>query len=367
MQSQNIRYIARLDHLRFFAFLLVFVFHFLGPDSPLAFHGEWMNPKDLAKLWIQNGSSGVSLFLVLSGFLFSLIADGGRKPVRYLPFVYNRILRIIPLTTFFLFLIITVNRAESTPMDILRLLTLQLNTGHPWTGWGHSDAFPSGPIWTIAVEFQFYLLFPLIIGFIRDKGIRWALGLILLMITTRLLIIGNNNPHIFYNLYHTITGRLDQFVIGILAGIYYLRSGDARPARALPLMLAAVVLFYAFSYLFAQRHESWFGAAFSFPVEAVLWSAVIIGYLRFPFPNWPWLNRLLAWLGGLSFSLYLFHLPVTFLALKRFGMSYPQSLTEMLQRSTVIIAVTIAYACLTYYTIEKPFAARRVKYTTPGS
>ena len=132
-------------------------------------------------------------------------------------------------------------------------------------------------------------------------------------------------------------------------------------------MLAAVVLFYAFSYLFAQRHESWFGAAFSFPVEAVLWSAVIIGYLRFPFPNWPWLDRLLAWLGGLSFSLYLFHLPVTLLALKRFGMSYPQSLTEMLQRSAVIIAVTIAYACLTYYTIEKPFAARRVKYTTPGS
>ena len=219
----------------------------------------------------------------------------------------------------------------------------------------------------LPAPFQFSLLFPLIIGFIRDKGIRWALGLILLMITTRLLIIGNNNPHIFYNLYHTITGRLDQFIIGILAGIYYLRSSDARPARALQLMLAAVVLFYAFSYLFAQRHESWFGAAFSFPVEAALWSAVIIGYLRFPFPNWPWLDRLLAWLGGLSFSLYLFHLPVTLLALKRFGMSYPQSLTEMLQRSAVIIAVTIAYACLTYYTLEKPFAARRVKYTTPGS
>ena len=96
---------------------------------------------------------------------------------------------------------------------------------------------------------------------------------------------------------------------------------------------------------------------------SVLWSAVIIGYLRFPFPNWPWLDRLLAWLGGLSFSLYLFHLPVTLLALKRFGMSYPQSLTEMLQRSAVIIAVTIAYACLTYYTIEKPFNDKRIKYT----
>ena len=367
MQSQNIRYIARLDHLRFFAFLPVFAFHFRGPDSPLFFHGEWTSWKDLAKLWIENGSSGVSLFLVLSGFLFCLITDGGRKSVRYLPFVYNRILRIIPLTTFLVFLVITVNRAESTPMDILRLLTLQLNTGHPWTGWGASDAFPSGPIWTIAVEFQFYLLFPLIIGFIRDKGIRWALGLILLMITTRLILIGNSSPHLFFNFYHTITGRLDQFILGILAGIYYLRSGGARPARPLPLMLAAVALFYAFSYLFAQRDDSWFGAAFSFPLEAVLWSAVIIGYLRFPFPNWPWLDRLLAWLGGLSFSLYLFHHAVIFLALRHFGMSYPQSLTEMLQRSAVIIAVTIVYACLTYYIIEKPFAAKRVKYTTPGS
>ena len=98
-------------------------------------------------------------------------------------------------------------------------------------------------------------------------------------------------------------------------------------------------------------------------IEALLCAALIYLYLRAPLPDWRWLDRLLAWLGGLSFSLYLFYHAVIFLALRHFGMSYPQSLTEMLQRSAVIIAVTIVYACLTYYIIEKPFNDKRIKYT----
>lgn len=48
-----------------------------------------------------------------------------------------------------------------------------------------NDFYPSGPIWTIAVEFQFYLIFPLLSLFLNRYGIRYFVGLVILMIATR--------------------------------------------------------------------------------------------------------------------------------------------------------------------------------------
>ena len=84
MRSQNIQYISRIDHLRFFAFFMVFYMHhiFWFPTErikDLNFNGHIFDFKEILKLWVANGTTGVSLFLVLSGFLFCLIAGGGRK------------------------------------------------------------------------------------------------------------------------------------------------------------------------------------------------------------------------------------------------------------------------------------------------
>lgn len=106
------------------------------------------------------------------------------------------------------FVIITINRGGADPLDILRVLILQLNTGHPDTGWGQ-QFFPSGPIWTIAVEFQFYLIFPFLIMFFNKYKAKWILGLILLLICIRFMIVYLNESSIYYNLYHSIVGRLD--------------------------------------------------------------------------------------------------------------------------------------------------------------
>ena len=161
MKSANLAYFSRLDHLRLVASLWVFVFHlrFAG-DFPRA-GNDLTDPVEILKLWVDNGQVGVSLFLVLSGFLFCLIGLNSARPIRYLPFIYNRILRIFPLTTLLVFITISVGRGDSTPLDVLRLLTLQLNTGGgaAVAVWGMEAYFPIGPVWTVAVEFQFYLLF----------------------------------------------------------------------------------------------------------------------------------------------------------------------------------------------------------------
>src|SRR5690606_13849673 len=135
----------------------------------------------------------------------------------------NRILRIAPLVVFVVAIIICVSRKTSTPMDVLRVLTLQLNTGHDFTGWGR-QFFPIGPIWTIAVEFQFYLIFPFLALFMGKYGWKYLMGVILLMIMTKFAVV-EIKAAMHYNLYHTIIGRLDQFVIGMLGGMFYIWTG----------------------------------------------------------------------------------------------------------------------------------------------
>lgn len=359
MKSQNITYISRLDHLRFFAFVFVFFFHFQGDIS--SFPQGLSSLKEIITLFVHNGSSGVALFLVLSGFLFCIICQGGERKINYLPFIYNRILRIFPLLIFLFFIIIAIDRPNSTPMDVLRLVTLQLNTGHPWTGWAHSDAFPTGPIWTIAVEFQFYLIFPIIISFTQEKGMSWLWLIVLLMVVTRALVVGNNTPELYYHFYHTIIGRLDQFIIGIIAGIFYLKNSE-KLKHILLIIFCCFFIFISFCLLFMQAKNSWFSATLGFTLEGILWSSIIIIYLSIPFPNFKKLSRFLAWLGSMSFSMYLFHMPIIFFILKLNWLTPPHSLKDLLLKTIVILPMIILFSTLTYYTIEKPFFNKRVKY-----
>ena len=94
MKSLNSSYFSRIDHLRFFAATLVIFHHFSGniavsPDAGLI--------TNFFITWLQKGSTGVSLFLFLTGFLFCIISDIGNKKINYKGFIYNRILRIFPL------------------------------------------------------------------------------------------------------------------------------------------------------------------------------------------------------------------------------------------------------------------------------
>ena len=85
MKSLNFQYLSRLDHLRFFASILVVFHHFRGyiADSipnefPSTSFISWFT-----QLWMLKGASGVSLFLVLSAFLFTLITHAGERRIIY--------------------------------------------------------------------------------------------------------------------------------------------------------------------------------------------------------------------------------------------------------------------------------------------
>lgn len=355
-------YLSPLDQLRFWACLIVLFHHFRG--NVIVNNGDYSWLKNMINVWLIKGSTGVSLFLVLSAFLFTLIAHAGSKKIIYHKFVYNRILRIFPLVVFLVFIVIAINRGESTPMDIFRILTLQLNTGHGWTGWGH-NFFPIGPIWTVAVEFQFYLLFPFLILFSAKYGIRYILLSIVLMWSTR-MIISEFNHGIYYNLYHTIIGRLDQFLIGILLGILYIRGYFNNKSNWVyaGVFCLSLVLLTAFLCLQIKSPSRRIDDIFSFTIEAIIWSGIIISYMQFRVSNVALqkIGDVVAFLGTLSFSIYLLHLPVGIFVNHVLSLAEPTGTIDSIVKTLVRIPFIFLGAYIVNLTIERPFMGLRVKY-----
>lgn len=362
MKSLNFNYMTRLDHLRFFAALLVIIFHIKGKialtPEEVGILGAFSSLSSFIKNWVVAGSTGVSLFLVLTGFLFCLISDLGHKKIKYSGFIYNRVLRIFPMMVLLAFVIITASRQTSTPMDILRILTLQLNTGHQYTGWGH-EFYPSGPIWTIGVEFQFYLLFPFIALFLARFGVKYLLGLISLMILIKFNLFVLKGNGIYSNLYHSIIGRLDQFLIGMLFAVLYTTRVIQKIKGNNAISLLILIISLLILMIFWQNKNS-----LSFTIEAVCWGGVIISYLSMNLFNSSALDKGLARLGELSFSIYLLHLPIIDMLNKTFSYSSPTTLTELFWTFFWKVPVVIMIAFLTFNVVEKPFMSLRVKYTS---
>ena len=362
MKSLNLNYMTRLDHLRFFAALLVIFFHFKGKITlsvdDVGIQGAFSSLSNFIKNWIFAGSTGVSLFLVLTGFLFCLISDLGHKKIKYSGFIYNRVLRIFPMMVLLAFVVITASRQTSTPMDIFRILTLQLNTGHSYTGWGH-QFYPSGPIWTIGVEFQFYLLFPFLALFLARFGVKYLLGLILLIVLIKFNLLILKGGGIYYNLYHSIIGRLDQFLIGMLFAVLY----KARFFQRINgnNIAALCILIFSLLVLMGQFGNKNF---LSFTIEAVCWGGVVVSYLSMNLFHSVILDKFLAKLGELSFSIYLLHLPIIDMLNKFFSCSPPTTLIELFIALAWKVPVVIMIAFLTFNVVEKPFMSLRVKYTS---
>lgn len=362
MKSLNLNYMTRLDHLRFFAALLVIFFHFKGKITlsvdDVGIHGAFSSLSNFIKNWIFAGSTGVSLFLVLTGFLFCLISDLGHKKIKYSGFIYNRVLRIFPMMVLLAFIVITASRQTSTPMDIFRILTLQLNTGHSYTGWGH-QFYPSGPIWTIGVEFQFYLLFPFLALFLARFGIKYLLGLIFLLVLIKFNLFVLKGNSIYYNLYHSIIGRLDQFLIGMLfAVLYKTKFFENINGNNIVALIILVFSLLVLMYYFGTKNF------LSFTIEAICCGGVIISYLSMNLFNSSILDKILARLGELSFSIYLLYLPIIDMLNKFFSCSPPTTLTELFIALVWKVPLVIAVALLTFNIVERPFMLLRVKYTS---
>ncbi len=371
MISKNIGYIRKLDHLRFFAALLVGIYHFYHFQTP-GFNGgheSTIRTKHLFSALIVEGHTGVALFMVLSGFIFSAI--GYKRQIVYKDFVVNRILRIVPLFGVAIFVAATLS-----PQGPRAFVTSFL---FPIAGLGTAggvDYVPITPhLWTIRTEFQFYLLFPFLIMFVGRYGMRYALGLLAITLSVRGMVWWSSEAAQLKNItYWTILGRLDQFVIGMLAGCIYSGRSNLTFPSWLKHWSSATLLFsvpLGCIYFFHRKGGYWHirdGASLWIywpDLEALGWAIFVIAYVKCEI-DWPnKVSRLFAWLGMLSFSIYVNHwLFVHDFPAYRYLPQFAQSLTTnaALTFTFVILPFLSAFSWLTFQIIERPFIEMRRSY-----
>jgi peptidoglycan/LPS O-acetylase OafA/YrhL len=355
MKSSNFRYIPEIDHLRLLAALLVFGYHFThyfyGGWQPLP-QAAWLGP-------ITEGHTGVSLFFVLSGFIFMSIAAQG-EAIDYKKFLRNRILRIAPLFLVVFVVAISIGRDQFEATDLLYVFVT--NLGDAPTSWH----FITGPAWSISVEFTFYLVFPFLALFVKGGGFNYLARLLVLLMVIKVgaFFATDASRHMLYS---TLVGRFDQFLIGMGFALLYARRHAVLERHGRWMLLGATLLTYVaicaqarwFS-LQSPELDNPFWLVWS-TLEAALWGSVIVAYLSARLPISERLGKALAYGGTMSFSLYMWHGLVIFIAFSLVGPA-GSPLTLALLSVPVLVAV-LAVAWLSYTTIERPFLQMRLAYT----
>lgn len=356
--SRNIAYIGRMDHLRFYAAALVVVYH--GFVESMGHFGE-VSSNPIKGLFMQ-GHTGVGLFLILSGFLFGSIGEG--KEIQYGRYIFNRITRIYPL---YIFAIITALSIGYTDYSSVQTLLFTI----PVVSLSELSKLPMfGQLWTIAVEFQFYLIFPFIMMAINRKGIRYAFCLLALMIFLKFWIFHMKGT-VREVSYMTLIGRLDQFLIGMIFAHFMSRNKEALQNPLHLILSAAIVLtvMFVFNLLGGYFGTPHLGIWVVWPaIEAAMWGYFACSYIRcsMEFPSIS--DKILSFFGETSYSIYIMHMvAISFVygLVPRLNISGSERTDALLTSALVALPASLVLAIGTFYLVEKPFFHFKKKYTTP--
>ncbi|MFB5266673.1 acyltransferase family protein [Paenibacillus enshidis] len=368
MKSKNISYLPAADHLRGFASILILVYHGVPMIANKLAFGENVPPNYWARAGsplssiIIEGHTAVALFMVLSGFILTYGSIERDRDINYKSFLYNRILRIFPL---FIFLIICGSYLYPENFNFIGMIqSIFLFSSLP--GALNIQSF-SSMFWSISVEFTFYLVFPFLFLFLKKEGFMKLLQLLILMIIIRVIafLLGANIRDVSY---WTIIGRMDQFIIGMIAAFVYVKWNINRSLWYY-ILFASIFLIIGMLYLF-NIFGGWPIQAFwkiLWPtIEGIVWSLLLISYVKLFNTNNNFIQKFLAKIGELSYSIYLTHYIVLTVLVHRgwyFSFEFLSPLKNGILTSVLVLfPLVLATSALIYSSIEKPFLQLRDRY-----
>ena len=358
-------YHPELDALRFVAFLAVFVHHALPRDARL-YLDNGLPP--VVTEWIltvkEAGAFGLDLFFALSAYLITelLLREYARRgSFSVSAFYIRRALRIWPL--YFTFLALTV-LVIPTIIPAERFGTIYIVSFALFVGnWSCAIAgIPfsvASPLWSISVEEQFYIGWPLLLRFFGMKRIKQlALSMLVVAIVTRVLlaVFGVQHPGVWCN----TLARLDPIALGaILAFALNGRAPKIRNALRVGLCLIAFASWMLIARFFGQDGPT---SVVSYVVSALASVALLIAVLRKDAPAL--LVPPLSWivyLGRISYGLYVFHLFALAVVMQA---AIPLSFQVRVLSAFVL---TVALAAVSYTFLEKPFLRVKKRFSRISS
>lgn len=363
MHSSNIKYIPQVDHLRAMAALWIVLYH--GEQlieavmrTGSSFVGDWhysMNP--LVSV-VREGHTAVALFMVLSGFIFTYGTYG--RTVAYGRFMTNRLLRIYPL---FLSLVFLSLASTPSAFDLSAFLTTVLPLAD-------IQVLQTGPLtsmaWAVAVEFQFYLIFPFLLVFLNRGTSKFFISVVGCALMFRLLVVGLGANARDISYWH-IFGRIDQFAAGMVAAAvlrkYPMNSGPMRMLFFTSAILVVAVLFGFHRLGGWPATEPW---KVVWPtLEGGMFAILIASYVTAGSMMPKWISKALCVVGAASFSVYLLHFAIIAIVIRHemfWRLTGNTSVDAVASTVFIVIPITLAAAAITYRVIEKPFLSMRRTY-----
>ena len=363
-------HVVPLDGLRGLAVLMVMFGHFWLKQQPVGAIQEW------TYTFVQNGWVGVDLFFVLSGFLITGILLEAKGSTHYFRNFYaRRILRIFPLYWGFLFVYFVVlpnvvSLAPGSPFATAPGI-------QPWF-WLYASnmlslvqgaVIPPGlnHFWSLAVEEQFYLIWPAIVFAVSMKTLeRACIVLIIVAFAFRLFLLTTSFHHT--GGYVLLPSRIDTLAIGAWLAVVA-RDASRRELverwapRAFVIGLAALAIanlpdLRMFGYRVSMQ-------TVGFPLLAVMGASLIsIGTgkaettarIRNFFSS-----RILVTAGKYSYAMYVFHLPLVIvlemagLHMKTLSGGQPPGILAAFAYSILLSIATFLVAFASWHLYEKHF------------
>ncbi len=370
-------YLPTLDVLRFFSFVAVFVFHFAFLEGWTNFDAHGILPT-LRSAFFNSGRFGVDLFFTLSAYLITELLMRERetsvtRSIDLRAFYIRRALRIWPL--YFaavggMFVVSETCRAldlfhampTAGPALLVSAVTFLLNFKIAF-----NPAFDPGwmrHLWSISVEEQFYLVWPLAARKISRRNL-WTVGLSLEGLTSVLrlaaVLKGARGPAIWYDTFL----RLDSIACGILIAAFLDGQADCRflQSRQLPLLAAGAFLWIAAALCPMNNMEATaLATMLAFPAAALGSGAFLLAAIGASNSSGRvWNARLFIQGGRISYGLYVYHYPllmIVFLELRRvlsgFGLLIGQPL--------LAFVLTVIAASISYRWLETPFLQMKNRF-----
>lgn len=320
--------------------------------------------------YLPNGYLGVDIFFVISGYLITGIVfnEVEQNSFSVLKFYERRIRRIIPLVLFTTLTAFILGLLFMLPDDLENLCQsvfasnfsvnniLMLITSRDY--WAVKNEFkPLMHTWSLGIEEQFYLFYPVIFFFLSGAKKKFILPLLLLLtlISMGLFFYSSNAPAKFYLLQY----RFFELSTGGIGAIFFRKKASLTTfykSEYLLFLMLLLVAFILFSGIGLGNELKVFLVTIFSTMILVLGAAHYESNL---FYKRLLSNKLVTGIGKISFSLYMWHQII--FAFARYFIIKEASAVSSIVLSLIVLLLSI----FTYYFIENPFRKKSVIKTKP--
>jgi peptidoglycan/LPS O-acetylase OafA/YrhL len=323
---------------------------------------------DISSYWWWMGTArfGVDAFFVLAGYLVigswhSCRARARSTAVAVRDFASRRAWRILPPYLVMLVILVPLVRPELLRPggwgDLARLLSLQ---GYLDV---HLPATVNVPIWSLTTEVHFYLVAPILAWVVHRFG-GWRTWLVAAPFAVW-WIHGTWRGEYAEAL---LPGRIDQFLLGAAVAALMARTARGERSRLVEVLTTKGVLPALSLALLAVG--TYHGATFQHPIDALwpdlvhpvaalLMAGILVRLVAGP-PVRVLEHPALVWLGGISFSLYLWHYVIIDQGLRATG-GYDGPMAQAVAMCVVLVAAAVAVSALSQRFVERPALRHRTR------